>query len=43
MCLFIAFGQPNQLNNFHLQMFTHPREQSAITPGTLSEDPIVFD
>lgn len=41
--LFITFGQPNQLNNFDLQMFTPPREQRAITPGTWSEDPIVSD
>lgn len=40
--LFITFG-PNQLNNFYLQMFTSPREQRAITPGTSSEDSIVSD
>lgn len=41
--LLITFGQPNQLNNFDLQMFTPPQEQRAVTPGTWSEDPIVSD
>lgn len=43
MCLLIASGQANQLNNFDFQMFTPPQEQSAITPGTSSDDPIVSD
>lgn len=43
MYLFITFGQPNQLNNFDLQMFTPPREQRAITPGTSSQNSIVSD
>lgn len=39
----ITLEQPNQLNNFDLQMFTPPRKQRAIKPGISSEDLIVLD
>lgn len=40
---YIMRTQPNQLNNFDLQMFTPLQQWSNITLGKSIEDPIVFD